>query len=270
MKFPLTLLSLGGAVMLGAAGCRAPEVARTDFATARAAAAERRKLPRTVEFLEALADRHVDRERRIARLSAAEHEDFSAFNAENDPRFMWALEADCWAEIMLSPGSEPDMTPEARVTPVVEKLLEFEQAVWWARLAALRDAPADDPRREECLLTLGLTTGWGAERIMAFDFSSLPLPKPDAGKSPIPACDPGREVVKTAAELLLMSSRVPPPEPGAVSAKLRELRRWRLALAARYLAEAETRWRSAPDAASLAAWRIARARYELEKSPGGL
>lgn len=226
-------------------------------------------MPRTVEFLEALADRHVGRERQLARLEAAEREDFGMFTAENDPRFMWALEAECWARLLLLPRVS-GATPEERMEPVAAELLKFEQKVQWAKLDELRKRPASDTEREACLLALALSTGWSGERILGFDFSSLPRPESGGKAAPMPAGDPGREVVKTAAEVLLLASQVPAPSDKAVENKLSELRRARIALAERYLAPAEASLRSGADGSALTAWRIARARCDLEKSSFGL
>lgn len=270
MKKNCRLAVLGAAVSLFVAGCRVPEAPRTDLAAACAAAAERRKLPRTVELMETLADRHVGRERQLARLAAAEREDFSAFSAENDPRFMWALEVCCWAELMFLPPPSATAGPETRMEATALRLLEFEQAVWWAKLASLAEAPASDPDKEACLLALELTTGWSRARIGAFDFSSLPRPGSEARSVSGEAGDPGKRVVTTAAELLTLASQIPPPERGAVEEKIAELNRARRALARHYLAAADRRRRSSPDPAALAQWRIARARLRLENSLSGL
>ena len=50
-------------------------------------------------------------------------------------------------------------TPEKRMEPVGREMLLFEQRVLWAKFAALKERPADDRERRECVLALELTTG---------------------------------------------------------------------------------------------------------------
>ena len=251
-------------------GCFSTEAERTDLESACAAVVERRTLPRTAEFLEALADRHVARERQLARLAAAEKEDFGNYDAKDDPRFMWALEVECWAELLLLPQPVPPVSAPERTAPVVKKLLAFEQSVLWAKFDEYRKRPASDLEREAVMLALEITTGWSAERIANFDFGSLPRPNPLGRKRRISGADPGREVVMLAAEILMLASQVPVPGEAVIRGKLGELRRARIELARRYLIAAKEKWKNSPGASTLAAWRIARARRDLEKSLTGL
>jgi len=246
------------------AGCRTAAPPRGDLAAAYRAARERRLTPRTVELLENLADRHVARERQLARLETAIGEDFRRFGAADDPRFVWAHEMECYARMMHLP-ERSGAAPAERLKPVAEKLLKFEQQVNWAKLAACRDSVTE---REAPVLALRLATGWDEARILGFDFASLPEPPTTAASSPAPAADPaelGARVVRRAAELLTLCDGRP-AETAAVLTALRNSAAARQALAECYLALAEHRLRRDHSPAALAAWRIARARNELEKS----
>lgn len=249
-------------------GCFSPGIERADLDAAVTSAIERRAVPRTVEFLERLADRQVERERQLAQLAAAEREEFTDFTAENDPRFMWALEAECWARVIFNPDPAG---PEALISPTARQLLEFEQSVLWAKLDMLRRDPAAERERAGCLLALGMTTGWSEDRLARFDFSSLPKPEPKVEEQSEPredAEDPGKALVMLAAELLVLSAQAPPPRE-EIESHLTKLSAARIALAKRYLDKAEKRLREAPDDAAVAEWRIARARYRLERAVSG-
>ncbi len=262
-------LFLSVAALVSLAGCRVtPSLPPADFHSACASAFQRRGLPRTVELLEQLAGRHAGRERQLARLNSATAEEFRGLTAENDPRFMWALEAECCVRMLLLPEPAQAGGMEARMEPVALRLLEFEQAVWWAKFAACRDNGPTDREREECLLALALTTGWEESRIVSFDFSTLPLPegemRTEEQAADVP--DPGAAVIASAAELLRLSGSALVPELAGTKDKLAISRQARIALASRYLRDAERGWRENPSAATLSSWRIARARYLLESA----
>ena len=258
---------VAAAALLISAGCRSTAVQPTHdtFDRVCRVAEERRLLPRTYELLESLADRHVGRERQLARLETAITEDFSRFNAADDPRFVWAHEVESYARMLYLPP-EGDVSPATRMRPAARRLIRFEQTVNLARLAASGDSAAE---REQLLLALRLATGWPDERILGFDFSSLPVPEslPVAESSGTPdSC--GAQLVRLSAELLALCGRV--DIPTSVGEKeLAKLRDARIALAESYLARAVREWRDGETPARLAAWRIAAARRELERDfPG--
>lgn len=243
------------------AGCRTAEVPRGDLDTACRAAVERRLTPRTMELLENLADRHVGRERQLARIEAAANEDFRRFGAADDPRFVWAHEVECYAQLLLPDPS--GRSPAARLEPVARRLLEFEQQLEWARLAACRDSAAE---REAPLLALRIATGWSEKRILGFDFSSLPEPRKSAVPgAPADPVGPGVQAARRAAELLTLCGD-DTAQPEALRAALQSSAEARRKLAECYLNRALRRWRQEKTPAALAEWRIARARYDLEKS----
>ena len=78
--------------------------------------------------------------------------------------------------------------------------------------------------------------------------------------------DPGAAVIASAAELLRLSGSALVPELAGTKDKLAISRQARIALASRYLRDAERGWRENPSAATLSSWRIARARYLLESA----
>ena len=255
-------------LLCAVAGCRTAPPPRSDLDTACRAAVERRLAPRTVELLESLADRHVGRERQLARLESAVSEDFRRFGAADDPRFVWAHEVECYARMVLLPDAS-GAAPATRLEPVARRLLEFEQHLEWARLAACGDAAAE---REAPIIALRLATGWNEERILAFDFSSLPEPE-NSAPAALPAqgniAELGAQLSRRTAELLTLCGDAA-AKPATVEAVLRRSAEARVALAAGYLSRALARWRQEKSPAALAAWRIARARYDLEKSFPGL
>jgi len=262
----LASLILASALLGGVAGCRSTQQQPTHdtFDRVCRVAEERRLLPRTYELLESLADRHVGRERQLARLETAITEDFSRFDAADDPRFVWAHEVESYARMLYLPP-EGDVSPATRMRPAARRLIRFEQTVNLARLAAVGSAA----EREQVLLALRLATGWQDERILGFDFSSLPVPEnlPVAESSGTPdAC--GAQLVRLSAELLALCGRVDIPT-SVVERELAKLRDARVALAESYLARAVREWRDGETPARLAAWRIAAARRELERDfPG--
>lgn len=272
--FRVTLCLPGAALWLALVGCGTAEAPpeQDDLASACRAAVELRLDPRTFELLSNAADRVVGYERQLARLKSAEKEDLRRFGAADDPRFVWAHEAECCVRLMLLASESPQADPEVGMKQAARKLLEFEQAVAWARLAACMERRRGDAELDAALLTLRLSTGWPEERILGFDFSSLPEP----GKPPEFAF-PERGTAECAAEtlratesLLLLAGRSPRPEPKEVAAALARVRNARIALAESYLRLALRQLAAGRGPAALAAWRIAMARYELEKSFPGL
>lgn len=262
MKCFRPYLLLTAAVFIsGIVGCRTAEVTRGDLDAACRAAVERRLTPRTMELLENLADRHVGRDRQLARIEAAANEDFRRFGAADDPRFVWSHEVECYAQLLLPDPS--GRSPAARLEPVARRLLEFEQQLEWARLAACRDSAAE---REAPLLALRLATGWSEQRILGFDFSSLPEPGKSAAAGALAdPVEPGARAARFAAELLTLCGD-DKAQPEAFRAALRSSAEARRKLAECYLNRALLRWRQEKTPAALAEWRIARARYDLEKS----
>ena len=229
-------------------------------------AVERRLEPRTFELLSRMADLVVSRERQLAQYEASGNEYFRVFGAGDDPRFVWAHEVECYMRFAASPDPEP------RVRVVARKLLEFEQAREWANLAQFRERPRSDAGLDAALMALRISTGWSEERIMSFDFDSLPAP----GREP-PPVDPERSVEACGAELLratrallALAAASPPPEKPELEAALDAVRSARIALAECYLYRALVRLGVDRSPGTLAAWRIARARLELEKSFSGL
>jgi len=267
--------SLAPVLMLGllAAGCAtmdAPEE-RADLDSACRSAVELRLAPRTFEILSAAAGRVVGYERQLTRLKSAENGDFGRFGAADDPRFVWAHEAECCLRLMQAAEEDPPADPEPLVKAAAKLLLVFEQHVGWARFAACRELPRGNADLEAALLTLRLATGWPDERIYGFDFSSLPEP----GKEPrfvfpersVKQC--GADLVRVTTELLALGMRSPMPEKAVLVNAAERVRSARIALAGCYLRGALRELKKERSAASLAAWRIARARYELEKAfPG--
>ena len=247
------------ALTFGCVSERPPEV--SDLRTAVAAACERRLVPRTVELLEELAGNHLGRERLAARLEAAANDDCRGRTAENDPRFNWLLEAELCADMVFSVPGETAL--EKRMEPVVRGMLRFEQRVLWAKFALLKERPAEDRERRECVLALELTTGWEPARIEAFDLASLELPEPGSVTAK-PVRGDASAALRPAAELLLIDPRESEAKRELIAARLAEIRSGRVALAERYLCDAEAAYAARRDAASLAAWRIARARCDFE------
>ena len=245
-------------------GCIQPETPQvSDLGSAVAAAGERRLVPRTVELLEELAGIHLGKEQQSARLEAAAGGDYSGSTAENDPRFNWLLEAELCTLMVFS--AKPDETLEKRLSPVVREMLDFEQRVLWSKFAWLKERPAGDGERSECVLALELTTGWEPARIGEFRFSSLPTPETWRRTAGSVGADI-RAVLRTAAELLLLDPQGNAPDRVMIAAKLEELRVGRAALAEHYLRNAEKAYAAAPGAETLAQWRIAAARYIFETS----
>jgi len=229
-------------------------------------AVERRLEPRTFELLSRMADLVVSRERQLAHFEAAGNEYFRAFGAGNDPRFVWAHEVECY--VQLAAASDP----EPRMREVARRLLEFEQARDWAVLAGVRELPRSDARLDAALMALRISTGWSEERIMSFDFDSLPVPEkalpPVRPQRSVEAC--GAELLRATRALLALAAASPPPEKPELEAAQTRVRSARVALAECYLHRAWEGLRSGRSPATLAAWRIAKARYELEKSFSGL
>lgn len=256
------------AAALVLAGCRAMWRANgpDDLDSACDDAVERRLEPRTFELLSRMADLVVARERQLAHFEAAGNDYFRVFGAGNDPRFVWAHEVECYVRFAASSDPEP------RVREVARQLLEFEQSCEWANLAQFRELPRSDARLDAALMALRISTGWSEERIMSFDFDSLPVP----GTEPLPvrpersveAC--GAELLRATRELLSLAAASPPPEKTVLEAAQTRVRSARVALAECYLDRAWKGLRSGRSPATLAAWRIANARYELEKSFPGL
>lgn len=272
-SFRLTVAPVA-ALCLALAGCRMADAPaeRDDLDSACRAAVELRLAPRTFELLANAADRVVGYERQVMRLKSAEKEDFRRFGAADDPRFVWAHEAECCVRLMLFTAASPQSDPEPGMKRVARKLLEFEQAVAWARLGECADAPRGNAELEAALLTLRISTGWPEERILAFDLTSLPEP----GKAPEFAF-PERSTAECAVDtlrateaLLALAAKSPMPGPEEIGAALDKVRAARLALAESYLRTALRRLASDRSPAALAAWRIAMARYELERSFPGL
>lgn len=267
MRFPgLGLV----AALCVVAGCRTagrPE-ARDDLASAYRAAGENKLGPRTFELLSATADRVVEYERRLTRLKSAEKEDFGRFGAADDPRFVWAHEAECCVHLALAADKTPAPDPEAETRKAAGRLLEFEQLAAWARLAARREAPRGDAELEAALLALRISTGWSEERILDFDFDSLPQPPerfPCSAPPERSAAECGAELVRATEALLAMAVRSPRPEEREIEGAFARVHAARLALAQCYLYRAVKDLESRRSEDALAAWRIARARYELEK-----
>lgn len=255
-------------VLVLAAGCVSecpPEV--SDIRTAVAAACERRLVPKTVELLEELAENHLGRERLAARLEAASNDDCRGRTAENDPRFNWLLEAELYADMVFSAPGET--TPEKRMEPVVRGMLRFEQRMLWAKFASLKERPADDRERRECVLALELTTGWDPARIETFDLASLEVPERGGVGSAKAVRGDASASLRAAAELLLVDPQESEAKRELISAKLVEIRSGRVALAVKYLRAAEAEYAAKRDSASLAAWRIAKARCDFESQARG-
>lgn len=267
---PLRMLAASGAALCVAlAGCRAAAVrteARDDFASAYRAAEENKLGPRTFELLSATADGVVEYERRMARLKSAEKEDFARFGAADDPRFVWAHEAECCVHLALAADRTPALDPEAETRKAARRLLRFEQLAVWARLAARREAPRGDAELEGALLALRISTGWPEERILDFDFDSLPQPPEkfprSAGRS---AAECGAELVRATEALLALAVRSPRPGMREIEAAFARVRAARVALAQSYVRRAEKELESRRSEDALGAWRIAAARCELEK-----
>ena len=79
----------------------------------------------------------------------------------------------------------------------------------------------------------------------------------------------GDELLRATAELLALTAKSPPPGEAEKAAALKRLREARVALAECYLHREWKNWRADASDVALDGWRIARARYELEKSfPG--
>ena len=269
MRFPVsrawTALFAAALVL---AGCRAMWRSNgpDDLNSACDDAVERRLEPRTFELLSRMADLVVARERQLAQYEAFGKEYFRVFGARNDPRFVWAHEVECYVRFAASSDPEP------RVREVARQLLEFEQACEWAFLAEVRERPRSDAGLDAALMALRISTGWSEERILSFDFASLPVP----GKEP-PPVDPersveacGAELLRATRELLALAAASPPPEKTALEAARTRVCSSRVALAECYLRQAWKNLLAGRNAATLAAWRIANARYELEKSLSGL
>ena len=268
MKLRPPGVTLALAALLAFAGCRTAEPIpeQDDLASARRAAVERRLDPRTFELLSRMAELVVARERQLAHFASVGKEYFRVFGAGGDPRFDWAHEVECC--VLLAGVSDP----EPRMREVARRLLEFEQAHVWADLAQFRELPRTDARLDAALLAVRIATGWPEERIMAFDFDSLPFPdKVSAPAAPAKSVDEcGDELLRATTELLKLAAKSPPPEPAVTEAALGRLRAARIALAECYLYREWKKLRAEKSAASLAAWRIALARYRLEKSFPGL
>ena len=266
---PSRHIAIGFCIALGAVcgGCLRHEAPPSDLGAACRAACDRRMVPRTVEQLEELAGIHLGRGQQAARLEAASGEDYSGNTAENDPRFNRMLEAELCSLMVFS--SRQGETLERRIEPAVREMLCFEQRVLWAKFALLKPRPAEDRERRECILALELTTGWSPERIEAFDFSSLAVPramaKRSVGSGDAELGEKVRTALRTAAELLLLDSQTA-PERAMIAAKMEELRTARVALAEHYLRSAEAAHAAAPGAETLRKWRIAAARCAFEKS----
>ena len=275
MTFDRFHQTLVPALLLGlfAAGCgtmEAPEE-RSDLDSACRSAVELRLAPRTFEILSAAAGRVVGYERQMTRLNSAENSDFRRFGAADDPRFVWAHEAECCLRLMQAAEETPPADPEPLVKAAARRLLVFEQHVGWARFAACRELPRGNAELESALLTLRLATGWPEERIYGFDFASLPEPgsEPRFAFPERSAEQCGADLVRVTTELLALGVRSPMPEKTVLENAASRVRSARVALAECYLRQAFRDLKAERNAASLAAWRIARARYELEKSfPG--
>lgn len=275
MIFDMFHKSLVPALLLGlfAAGCGtmdAPDE-RGDLDSACRSAVELRLDPRTFEILSSAAGRVVGYEHQLTRLKSAENGDFRRFGAADDPRFVWAHEAECCLRLMQAAEEDPPADPEPLVKTVARKLLIFEQHVGWARFAACRELPRGNADLEAALLTLRLATGWPEERIFGFDFASLPEPgkepRFDSPERSTEQC--GVDLVRVTTELLALGVRSPMPEKKVLENAAARVRSARVALAECYLRRAFRELEAERSAASLAAWRIALARYELEKSfPG--
>ncbi len=267
--------SVAGALIFAVAGCRTAEPVRQrdDLASANRAAIELRLAPRTFELLSNAADRVVGCERRLARLKSAEKEDFRRFGAADDPRFAWAHDAECCMRLALAADKTPAPDPEAEMRKIAGRLLEFEQSVAWARLAARREAPRGDAELEAALLALRISTGWSEERILDFDFDSLPSP-PEAITTSFfmrgGIAEHGARLVRATEELLALAVKSPRPEPSEIEAALDRVRGARQNLASIYLQRAEDEVVKERSDAAVAAWRIAAARFELERSFPGL
>lgn len=260
--------TLFSALVLAFAGCRPiwrPNVP-DDLSAACDDAVERRLDPRTFELLSRMADLVVSRERQLAQYETVGKEYFRVFGAGDDPRFVWAHEAECCVRLAAVSDPEPRMRNAARL------LLEFEQACEWANLAEFRDLPRSDARLDAALMALRISTGWPEERMMSFDFDSLPVPEkeppPVRPKRTVEAC--GAELLSATRALLTLSAASPPPEKPQLEAALERVRAARLELAECYLYRAWEGLNSGRTPGALAAWRIARARQELEKSFPGL
>lgn len=239
-----------------------------DFAVACRAAETLLLRSRVFDQLTLVANRAVGHERQLMRLETAEREDLRRLGAADDPRFSWAHEAECFVEFLLPPESDPPAAPEARMEKIVRQLLKFEQAVAWARFDACRERPRGDRELEAVLMTLRISTSWPEDRIYEFDFATLPHP----GKTPalrIAKRDAnvcGIEALRATSALLSLAVRSPEPDKAAYENALARSRAARIALAGTYLAEAQARWKRDQSPAALAEWRIARARYDLEKN----
>ncbi len=107
---------------------------------------------------------------------------------------------------------------------------------------------------------------------MSFDFYSLPVPEkePPPGRPKRTVDECGAELLSATRALLALAAASPPPEREKLDAALARVRSARLALAECYLYRAWEGLRVGRDPGALAAWRIARARNELEKSFPGL
>ena len=269
------LVASGVALCLALAGCRTADspAKRDDLRSAFSTAADKKLDPRTFEILSRAAAVQVSGyERRLERLKSAEKEDFGRFGAADDPRFVWAHEAECCVHLMMSADKKPVSDPESEMKEVARRLLEFEQFVAWARLAAGREAPRGDAGLEAALLTLRISTGWPEERIMAFDFDSLPTPPEKITTSFVlrgSAAEHGTGLVRATEELLVLAVRSPDPKRPELEAALGRVRSARRDLAWIYLQRAEDEVVKERNEVTVAAWRIAKARYELEKGfPG--
>ena len=274
MKF-LGFAPVAAALIFAVAGCRTADAPakRDDLASACRAAVERRLAPRTFELLSHAADRVVGCERQLTRLKSAEKEDFRRFGAADDPRFDWAHDAECCMHLALAADKTPAPDPEAEMRKVAGRLLKFEQSVAWARLAACREAPRGDAGLEAALLTLRISTGWSEERILNFDFDSLPAPPEAITISLVisgSVAERGAELVRATEALLALAVKSPRPEPREIEAALDRVRRARWNLAGLYLQQASDEVVKTRSAAAVAAWRIAAARDELEMSFPGL
>jgi hypothetical protein len=266
------LVATGAALCLALAGCRTSgrraAEPRDNFISAYRAAEEKKLDSRTFELLSAAADRVVGYERRLARLKSAEKEDFGRFGAADDPRFVWAHDAECCMHLALAADKTPAPDPEPEMRKVAGKLLEFEQFVAWARLAACREAPRGDAELEAALLALRISTGWSEERILDFDFDSLPSPPEAITTSFVMRSGPaeyGAELVRATEALLALATKSPRPEEREIEAALDRVRRARRDLAQSYLRRAQSELGPERSEAAVAAWRIAAARYELEE-----
>ena len=237
-----------------------------DLASACDDAVGRRLEPRTFELLSRMADLVVSRERQLAHFEAAGDEYFRVFDAGRDPRFVWAHEVECYVRLATSSDPEPRMREVAR------RLLEFEQAREWANLAGVRELPRSDARLDAALMALRISTGWSEERIMSFDFDSLPVPDkeppPVRPERTVELC--GAELLRATRTLLALAAASPPPGKAELEAALTRVRSARVGLAECYLYRAWEELRSGRSSVALAAWRIAKARLDLEKSFPGL